>query len=77
MSSKIVHGTTGRRAMRPDGSTSDEPAMSPEGPTVGDNGRYEFKSVQAIRGTGAKTIVKWRKAGWSSTLNARGHCGPR
>lgn len=26
--------------------------------------QYEFKSVQAIRGTEARSIAKWRKAGW-------------
>ncbi|WP_074315335.1 DUF4839 domain-containing protein [Micromonospora cremea] len=29
-----------------------------------DGVQYEFKSVQAIRGTEARSIAKWQKAGW-------------
>jgi hypothetical protein len=39
---------------------------------VGDDAQYEFKSVQAIRGTGAKTIAKWQKAGWELDTQRQG-----
>jgi hypothetical protein len=34
--------------------------------------QYEFKSVRAIRGTGAKTIAKWQKAGWELDTQRQG-----
>ncbi len=58
--------------MRPDVSTSDESDLIPGSPTVGEAAQYEFKSVQAIRGTGAKTIAKWQKAGWELDTQRQG-----
>ncbi len=58
--------------MRPDVSTSDESDLIPGSPTVGEAAQYEFKCVQAIRGTGAKTIAKWQKAGWELDTQRQG-----
>ncbi len=50
--------------------THGAPCHVPTVPAVADDAQYEFTSVQAIRGTEARTIAKWEKAGWE--LDARG-----
>src|SRR4051794_25450228 len=37
-----------------------------------DDAQYEFKSVRAIRGTEARTIAKWQKAGWELDTQSQG-----
>ena len=37
-----------------------------------DDARYEFTSVQAIRGSEAKTIAKWEKDGWELDSRSQG-----
>ncbi|MGY1808008.1 DUF4839 domain-containing protein [Blastococcus sp. SYSU D00669] len=37
-----------------------------------DDAQYEFKSVRAVRGTEARTIAKWQKAGWEIDTQSQG-----
>src|SRR4051794_14364971 len=60
------------RAAVLDVSTRDGSDLRPGSPTVGDDGEYEFKSVRAIRGTEARTIAKWRQAGWELETQRHG-----
>src|SRR5688572_5956798 len=60
-----------RRAV-PDVSTRDECDARPGSPTVGDGAQYEFKAVRAIRGTEARTVAKWKKAGWEVATRSPG-----
>src|SRR5688572_8529925 len=60
------------RVAVPDVPTTDEFGSRPGGPTFGDEAQYEFKSVRAIRGTGAGTIAKWQKAGWELDTQRQG-----
>lgn len=39
--------------------------------------QYEIKTVQAIRGTEARTIAKWENDGWEVTGQAPAESGPR
>jgi hypothetical protein len=41
-------------------------------PAVVDDVQYEFTSVQALRGTEAKTIAKWEKDGWELDSRSQG-----
>lgn len=43
---------------------SDESDLGGSGSRMADDVQYEFKTVQAIRGTEARSIAKWQKAGW-------------